>query len=57
MNVNKKVMENIKDHLLEEQSKLSLEIKNNCYKINTLSERNTLLKRERAKISEIVRGL
>ena len=57
MNLKKQVVERIKKKLEDEQRKLKMKAETNAYQINNLAEENTVIKREVAKIGDLIKSL
>ena len=57
MNVKKAVVDNVKNMLLEELRKCNNKIRDNKDKFARLTEEQTVLKRERVKLTEMLRDL
>jgi uncharacterized protein YeeX (DUF496 family) len=57
MNVKKEVIERIKSKLIDEMRDCDRKIYRNKYKFKELVEEQTILKREMAKLSEIIKSL
>lgn len=57
MNVKKQVIENIKAKLISQQNKLKYDCERNATKMKALANDNEVMKRERAKLGELIRSI
>ena len=57
MNVQKKVVENLKQFFQKELRNIDLEIDRNRREINRMAEKQEILKRSRARLDKLSRGL
>lgn len=57
MNVKKQVLENIKAKLVSQQNKLRYDCERNASKMKALAHDNEVMKRERAKLGELIKSL
>jgi hypothetical protein len=57
MQIKKQVLENLKGYFQKEIRKLEMEIDSNRREINRLTEKQTILKRSKAKLDQLSRGL
>ena len=57
MNIKKQVIESIKAKLMSQQNKLKRDCELNAYKINQLAQENEIMKREQAKLGELIRSI
>lgn len=57
MNIKNEVVCRIRKKLEEEQRKLNMKAETNAYNINKLAEENTVIKREVAKLGELIKSL
>tara|TARA_R110002096_G_scaffold366665_1_gene559994 strand:+ start:211 stop:393 length:183 start_codon:yes stop_codon:yes gene_type:complete len=57
MKVKKQAIENIKKKLEYEQNKINSKLKMNCYEIRRIGIENETMKREKAKLGELIKSL